>query len=399
MKKSLMTFILLILGISFVLYKNYQSHIGNEELSHVISKDFFESQNSNAGKLFYKNKTIEYGLTLDDDLQKYIRKLLKRFRTPYSAVVVIDNDSSKVLGLVGYNYKYKKDYDELALSTTNPGASLFKIVTSAALLETKKVSGNSRFNYNGKGTTLYKNQLKDKKNRWTKNISFKKAFAFSNNVIFGKLSQRYLTSESLLEMSERFKFNSEILDIISSPVSSFSLASGKYQLAEFGSGFNKKNTVSPLHAAYLSMIVANNGIKKNLKLIDYIKVGDTEINLRQRKLIDTKSYKIYSESTSSELKNLMLETVRRGTARGVGQIRRKSLKKKLIIGAKTGSITGGFPNGKREWVTAFSIPKDQKHGRGISVAVVNILDKKWYVRSSYIAKKVIEYYFSNIKKI
>ena len=75
------------------------------------------------------------------------------------------------------------------------------------------------------------------------------------------------------------------------------------------------------------------------------------------------------------------------------------MKKKLSIGAKTGSITGGFPEGKREWVTAFATPKDERKGKGISIAVVNILNKKWYVRSSYIAKKVIEYYFSKIDKI
>ena len=72
------------------------------------------------------------------------------------------------------------------------------------------------------------------------------------------------------------------------------------------------------------------------------------------------------------------------------------MKKKLIIGGKTGSITGGVPNGKRDWLTVFAMPKNPLYGKGISVAVMNINVKKWYVRSTFLAKKVIEFYYKKI---
>jgi hypothetical protein len=78
---------------------------------------------------------------------------------------------------------------------------------------------------------------------------------------------------------------------------------------------------------------------------------------------------------------------------------RKNLHKKLEIGAKTGSITGGFPFGKHEWITVFARPKAGKKGdKGISVAVLNINKEKWYVRSGYIAKKLIEYYYNHLRQ-
>lgn len=399
MKKALGILILLIISIIFNIYKNHDVFISNDLIKDEVTKNYFSVGQDKNNFVFVKGKRLDYELTINYELQDYIFNLLQRFRTPYSAVAVIDNESSKVLALSGYSNDFMKKYNELTLSTTNPGASLFKIISSAALLETGKVNSDTVVLYNGKKTTLYRGQLKDQKNKWTRSSTLKRSFASSNNVVFGKLSQRYLNSKLLLNMAERFNFNNQFLNILHTPVSKYLLADSDYQIAEFGSGFNKLNTISPLHAAFLSTIIANDGVRSNLSIIDNVKIDDVEIDLKQRKLVNQNKYKIYSHNTARQMKEFMVEAVKQGTGRGVGQILRKSLKKKLMIGAKTGSITGGFPEGKREWVTAFAIPNDSQKGKGISIAVINIIDKKWYVRSSYIAKKVIEYYFSNIDKI
>ena len=368
-------------------------------MKNSISHNFFNKRLDDSSPFLIKKKLVSYNLTINNDLQNFARRLLKRFKTPYSSIVVIDNNNGNVLALAGYNFKSKKDYDQLSLSTTNPGASLYKIISSAALLKTKKVTPESIVYYNGKGTTLYKSQLKNKVNRWTRKINLLRSFAFSNNVSFGKFAQKYLNAKSLHATAESFSFNQGIVNVINSPISTFNLAQSDYQLAEFASGFNKVNTISPLHAAYLSMVVSNGGIKQKLNLISTLKIDDVDIDMKKRKLLSTKKTKILNDQDAKNLEKLMVHTVKRGTARGVGSLLSKSLRKSLIIGAKTGSITGGFPEGKREWVTAFAKPNDKGLGKGISVAVVNILDKKWYVRSSYLAKKMIEYYFNNVKKI
>ena len=94
---------------------------------------------------------------------------------------------------------------------------------------------------------------------------------------------------------------------------------------------------------------------------------------------------------------MMNSTVKKGTARGSFSRMKKRLNKKLFIGAKTGSITGGFPHGKHEWITVFAMPKESED-KGISVAVLNINKEKWYVRSGFIAKKLIEYYYNEIRQ-
>ena len=399
MKKYISLFVLLIIAIFIIVFQNQKNLISNTDIKSKINNYVFNNFFQKPKNLLIKGKNINFDFTIDQGLQNYLEKLLKSYKTPYAAVVVIDNNNGKILALAGINQKNKTTYPQLTLSSTNPGASLFKIVSSAALLNQQKISVEDKYSYNGKGTTLYKSQLIDKKNRWTRSITFKKSFAFSNNVIFGKLAIKYLTPNSLREMANNFGFNDSIVNILDISKSKFQLASSDYQLAEFGSGFNKINTISPLHAAYLSMIVARDGLRQNLSIIDYLDIDGKEINLEDRNLNDFTVERVILPSTAKSIQEMMIETVNKGTARGIKNILRRNIKNKLKIGAKTGSITGGFPFGKREWVTAFAIPMDMQKGKGISLAVLNILENRWYVRSSHIAKKVIEYYFSNKVKL
>ncbi len=89
-------------------------------------------------------------------------------------------------------------------------------------------------------------------------------------------------------------------------------------------------------------------------------------------------------------------TVRRGTARGAFRRMKRSIKSKLDIGGKTGSITGGVPFGKRDWFAAYATPKNRVLGKGISISVMNVNVKKWYIKSTYLAKNIIEFYYKKI---
>jgi hypothetical protein len=71
----------------------------------------------------------------------------------------------------------------------------------------------------------------------------------------------------------------------------------------------------------------------------------------------------------------------------------------LDIGGKTGSITGGTPFGKRDWFSAFAIPRDLERGKGISISVMNVNVKRWHVKSTMLAKNIIEYYYNTVKPV
>ena len=93
----------------------------------------------------------------------------------------------------------------------------------------------------------------------------------------------------------------------------------------------------------------------------------------------------------------MVDVVKNGTARRLSRKLKSKVKGQLLLGGKTGSITGGMPYGKRDWFVGFAMPKNGK-SKGISFAVMHINQKKWYVRSTYIAKNIIDYYYKELNR-
>ena len=161
----------------------------------------------------------------------------------------------------------------------------------------------------------------------------------------------------------------------------------QYELAELASGFNKETLISPVHAALLSSIVASGGFFKSPYIISSLESEDHKLDYP---LINEK---ILDDQTVKDLEQMMSLTVAKGTARRIskGKLGKKLLSK-YNLGAKTGSITGGVPFGKRDWLTLYAKPKEDENDKGISVAIMNINGKRWYYKSTFMAKKLLELY-------
>ncbi len=361
-----------------------------------LNEAFKFSKKTFPKKVDLKEEQVDIKYSFNEDLTAYIKKILKRYRSDYSSVIVIDNETGYILSAVGYERKDNQFNITLPFSSTHPSASLFKIVTTADLLEKSDVTKDSVFKFRGRGTTLYKYQLKDKKSRWQRRQSFERAFAYSNNVIFGKAAIKNTTGERLFDMAADFGFNEKLMEEISLSKSIFEMPDTDYELAEKASGFNKKTMISPIHAAVLASVVANDGILNYPRVVTEISDNVT------KKMIwspQHKTKRVLEVPTARELQELMEVTVKRGTARGSFRRLNRKLQNGLEIGGKTGSITGGIPFGKRDWFTSFAVPVNKNHGKGISIAVMNINLNKWYVKSSYLARKVIEYYYKEVNPL
>ena len=335
-----------------------------------------------------EQKKLAVAYTFDEDLTRFIQKKLADYRSDYAAVAVIDNESGKILSVVGHQKEGNQINMALAFSSTHPSASLIKIVTAAGLLQRSPLTPQSRIAYNGRRTTLYKYQLQDQWNPWTREQSLSEAFACSNNVIFGKSALQYLPGNSIYEMAARFGFNQDLMEEVSLSRSNFPLPENQYHLAELASGFNKQTSISPIHAALLAAAIANDGLMPLPFMAQKLLAHGKELwtaKPRLKRVLDVRPALL--------LKKMMQETIQRGTARGSFNKMAGIIKDQFIIGGKTGSITGGLPNGKHDWFTAFVIPRDERFGKGISISVLNVNVEKWRVRSTYLAKSIIEYYF------
>ena len=328
-------------------------------------------------------------------LQKYILKTLKRSRTLQSAVVVMDPHDGRLLSIV--NHDANGQAANLCLQADFPAASLFKIVTAAAALEGAGLSLNQRLYYRGSKHTLYKSQLKTKKDRWTTETKLRKAFATSNNAVFGKIGIYHLGQGRLMRYSDKFFFNRPIASDLPLAVSRVQVPADDFGLAEIASGFNKDTLISPLHAALLAAIAVNQGNMPRPTLVESIRDESNKVIYQAPRLVRSSTV---NPETARDLKVLMQDAVKYGTGRSAfRKLRRKKRFKDFELGAKTGTINDRRDRYKYDWVTAFALAPD---GAGsICVSVLAVHGKILGTRSTELTRAIVDYYFSTVgtKKI
>lgn len=367
-----------------------------EDIKNIISEVSTRVlRDEDASGFSFKNKKVQAQFHFNKELEDYIKKQMRSYTSKAMAVVVMDNDTGKVISLLSYDKKEKQFGRSMALIASHPSASLSKIISAADLIENAGYNPWTNIQTRGRGTTLYKYQLK-KELKWSRRITLAKAFAYSNNAAIGKAVIQNSSALSLYKMAMSFGFNKSISNHLKLPKSVFQMPKNQYNLAELASGFNTETMISPLHAALFASIVANDGVLKKPKLLKSLTYKGETIIEDENSSDDEE--KVLSYETATTLSQLMTKTVEYGTARKSFRRLRRKLKRLLEIGGKTGSITGGIPEGKRDWFAAYSRPKD-KSDRGISVSVMCIQGEKWRAKSSYLAKTIIEYYYKRIKKL
>ncbi len=326
--------------------------------------------------------------TLDTGLQDYTLRLLQRSKTLKAAVVVLNPVDGRILAMADYAKDGKGQ--PLCRKADFPAASLFKIVSAAAALESAGFTPEKTVAYQGRKYTLYKEQLKEKTGRYASRLSFRKAFASSINPVFGRLGIYHLGQEVMNEYASRFLFNQAFPFDLPVSKSTIQVPDDDFGLAEIASGFNKRTLISPLHAALMASAVANGGMIMTPWMVERILNGSGEVLYRGRPgpLVRT-----ISRETAQALKILMGDTVRYGTCRkAFRRLRRKRAFKDVELGAKTGTINDELDRFKYDWITAYALPPEKD--RGICIAVLGVHGEKLGIRSKDLARYIMNKYFN-----
>ncbi len=103
-----------------------------------------------AGNKFYDAK-IQY--SLDSELQGKVQRLLRQYGPDYGAFVALEPETGRVLAMASYN-RAGRDIGNLALQNTFPAASVFKVVTAAAVIDQGKADYATVLPFNGKSYQL-----------------------------------------------------------------------------------------------------------------------------------------------------------------------------------------------------------------------------------------------------
>lgn len=367
--------------------------LSKSQLNTIITNTEFTKTDKNIFFVDTPSESYKVTTSIDIYLQEYLLsrmerlKKLTRGKPQRIAFVVMEADTGKIIAMTGFDLD-NPDANP-CIDSDYPAASIFKIITASAAVETLGYTPSTQLYFNGNKYTLYKRQLKDVKNKYSYKISFSRAFAESVNPIFGKIGKNYLGKKKLETYADAFGFNQIIHSELSFVSGSFETNSSEYHLAELGSGFNTDTTISPIFGAMLISAVVNKGNAMLPSIVEHVTGSDGDIIYKNKAA--TYNTPITPE-TASTMMQLMEKTISKGTAkksfRGASK---DAVLSKLSIGGKTGSLYNKAHTVKYDWFTGFG--KERNGSRKIAISIVVGHRKYIGTRAGTYAKNILKKYF------
>ena len=337
--------------------------------------------------------TIETGLNprLQQSLLDEIShlKTLTRAKPEIIAMVVMAPDNGQILAMAGFDATAPGINP--CISHKYPAASLFKIITAAAVVEQGLMGPNTPLFFNGGKYTLYKRQLKKVRNRYTTTTTLEKAFSQSINPIFGKLGAHDLGGEQLKTHALKFGFNQPMPTEFNADSGAITVTDRPYQWAEVASGFNKTTTISPLFGAMITATLLNHGTLPVPYLVETITTEQGQ-TIYHRPPPEIR--RAVTEKTADTVMKMMTHTITTGTAKkAFRHYRRDKVLTRLILGGKTGSLYNGDHTIKLDWFTGFA--REKKGTEQIVVSVLVGHGQYIGTKAGTFARQIFKEYFSD----
>ncbi len=335
-----------------------------------------------------EDRLVEY--TVIPKVQKRAAQILKQAQVPFGSVVAMEPHTGRVLAYVEHSTKHP-ELKNLAGLSNPPAASVFKVITTAALLEHARIAPDYEVCFHGGFRGFGLSLLKDDAHRDNRCQSLTEALGRSSNVIFGKLADRHLDAETLDAYAKAFAWGRDIPFVFPVQQSAARFTNERLTLARTAAGFYNTQ-LSPVHGALVAGAVANEGVMMAPKIIERYVVEGNPVKTREA----TPMGRAIRARTARVLANMMVSTTELGTGRQYFSKRDKSLKG-IRVAAKTGSLSAEAEDGERHafsWIIGFAPAENPR----IAVAALVVNVGKWRIKSTYLAREVLESYFATVRK-
>ena len=323
-------------------------------------------------------------LTLDPRIQKMSERVLKSHHTPYAAAVVLSVDDGRVLAMAGHSTtEPEKSAAELCLTPWAPAASIFKLVTSAALLASGVRPGETVC-YHGGIHSVESSNLSANPRLDDNCHSFAFGLAKSQNAIIARLATEHLDTGRLSQMARAFGFGETLPGDVSMSPSTAAIPDDSLAFARTAAGF-WRTTLSPLHGAWMAATIARAGMSPPIHLVSRL-LDDHGSGAPEM----TPSHRVLDEGTARTLARMMVGTTEFGTAhRGFHDHDGKSYLRFSVAG-KTGSLTRrDGPYLGYSWFVGFAPASHPE----VAVAVLLGNGEDRVVKAHAVAREILEGYF------
>jgi cell division protein FtsI/penicillin-binding protein 2 len=283
-------------------------------------------------------------LTLDPALQRAATRLLAQAHPGSGAIVAIDPRRGQVLAWAGLRGGTASP--GVVTSTLAPAASVFKIVTTTALLE-KHVDPHRMVCIEGGTSGISLEHLERPRSGHALCGPFREALGRSRNAVFAQLATRYLRKDDILDMASRFGFGREAPLDVPAVVGSLEVPDGELSLARAAAGF-VGSRLSPVGAAQLASTIATGGRILRLHLVRRAEGFEAP---EHRALLG----RVMHEDTARELVRMMEVTVHSGTSLGAFTDETgKSYLGDVRAAGKTGTLQPNDDDPTTSWFVGFA---------------------------------------------
>jgi cell division protein FtsI/penicillin-binding protein 2 len=325
-------------------------------------------------------------LTLDPRVQTHLDEMLANYGVPHGGVVLLEPDTGRVLAMSSHT-DHEPDVRDLARRSRAPSASVFKIVTAAALLETGAIGPDDSICYHGGRSRLSARNIKGDPRRDHKCANIGDALAWSINSIMAKLAFKHLDAEDMNVWAEKFGYNTEIPFELPVEMSKAEMVGDPLERARMAAGF-WHTFLSPLHGAMIAAAVENDGVMMRPTIIDSYEAPDGELLYE----FEPKTFRrVMSKETASTLVDLLQGTADYGTARRYFA-HRGAFPNDVTVGGKTGTLSEKEPYLGFTWFVGFG-----RHNEiaGVKAAVAGLVcnTPKWRIKGPYAASEALREYF------
>jgi cell division protein FtsI/penicillin-binding protein 2 len=325
-------------------------------------------------------------LTLNADLQRATHRLLREYALPEAAVVVLDLSEGKVL--VWASHVERGPLRDLCVESTAPAASVFKIVTAAALVETAGVPPDFRQCYSGGESRITTLDLVDdpKRDRWCATLG--EAMGRSVNTVFARLAVKNLTPPTLTSMAQAFGFGEAQSFDVPVAVSDVRIPEDKLGFARTAAGF-WNTTLSPLEGAMIASTVANRGETLRPVLVESVTDASGTIYEAPKRAVLRRTIR---PETAAALTSMMETTTSNGTShRAFRDLEGRSFLPNISVAGKTGSLIRAETQQFYTWFVGFAPSRSPE----VAISVLAVNTPTWRAKANVIARDVLRAYFAS----
>ncbi len=330
-------------------------------------------------------------LSVDPGLQRTVSAILTARHFPEASVVLMEVATGRVL--VYASHVEGQPARDLIVEATAPSASVFKIVTAAALVEEAHLTSETKRCYSGGEQRIGAADLVEdpQRDRWCTTLAG--AMGRSINTVFARLAKEELTPPKLEAMARRFGYGRGIAFDVPVQPSALHIPAEPLDFARTAAGF-WNTTLSPIEALELSAVVARGGESVRPSVVDKVVAPSGAVAWSAPEA--TPSRRVVAKETADQLEQMMERTVSDGTCwRAFHDPRGTPYLPGIAVAGKTGTLTAGETHRYYTWFTGFAPVHPQGDVKQVAIAALVVNGPNWELKANVVAREALRAYFAD----